>query len=75
MATPDDGSDARPVSPAVASLLADPRFEVAPVGGVLEAAADLPAGATVAVTASPSRGPAATIEVAEGLAAGLLAPF
>lgn len=69
MASPDDGSDARPVSPAVASLLAQPRFEVAPVAGVLEAAADLPAGATVAVTASPSRGPAATIEVAEGLAA------
>jgi methylenetetrahydrofolate reductase (NADPH) len=70
VATPDDGSDdARPVSPAVASLLAHPRFEVAPVTGVLEAADNLPAGATVAVTASPSRGPAATIEVAEGLAA------
>lgn len=70
MATPDDGSDARPVSSAVASLLAHPRFEVAPVAGVLEAAADLPAGAMVAVTASPSRGPAATVEVAEGLVAG-----
>jgi methylenetetrahydrofolate reductase (NADPH) len=67
VATPDDGSD--DARSAVASLLAHPRFEVAPVAGVLEAAADLPAGATVAVTASPSRGPAATIEVAEGLAA------
>lgn len=66
MVSPDDGSDARS---AVASLLAHPRFEVAPVAGVVEAAADLPAGATVAVTASPSRGPAATVEVAEGLAA------
>jgi len=61
-----EGPDARA---AVASLLAHPRFEVAPTAGVLEAAADLPAGATVAVTASPSRGVAATVEVAEGLAA------
>ena len=55
---------------AVAALLADPRWEVAPTPDVVElAAAGLPAGATVAVTASPSRGVAATVAIAEGLAA------
>jgi len=68
MDVPDvpDGPDVRR---AVATLLARPRYEVAPVAGVLEAADDLPAGATVAVTASPSRGVAATVAVAEELAA------
>ncbi|WP_433787212.1 methylenetetrahydrofolate reductase [Actinomycetospora sp. CA-101289] len=61
-----DGPDARR---AVAALLDRPRFEVAPTAGVLEAAADLPAGATVAVTASPSRGVGATVATAEALAA------
>lgn len=51
------------------ALLADPRYEVAPTAGVLEAVAELPAGATVTVTATPSRGPAATLAVAEELAA------
>ncbi|PVZ14483.1 methylenetetrahydrofolate reductase [Actinomycetospora cinnamomea] len=54
---------------ALAALLARPRFEVAPVGGVLDAVPDLPAGATVPVTASPTRGVAGTVAVAEGLAA------
>jgi methylenetetrahydrofolate reductase (NADPH) len=58
----------------LAALLDRPRYEVAPVAGVLGAAADLPAGATVAVTASPSRGPDATVAVAEGLAALGFAP-
>ena len=54
----------------VAALLADPRWEVAPTPDVVEvAAAGLPAGATVAVTTTPSRGVAATVAVAEGLAA------
>jgi methylenetetrahydrofolate reductase (NADPH) len=54
----------------VTALLADPRWEVAPTADVVElAAAGLPAGATVAVTATPSRGVAATVAVAEGLAA------
>jgi methylenetetrahydrofolate reductase (NADPH) len=57
-----------PVSP-LAALLADPRYEVAPTAGVLDAVGHLPAGATVAVTASPSRGAAATVAVAEELAA------
>lgn len=59
---------------ALAALLDRPRYEVAPVAGVLGAAADLPAGATVAVTASPSRGSHATVAVAEGLAGLGFAP-
>lgn len=63
-----------PVEPdgrsALAALLTRPRYEVAPTADVLDvAAAGLPAGATVAVTASPGRGPSATVAVAEGLAA------
>lgn len=54
---------------AVTALLADPRYEVAPVAGVLDRTAELPPGATVAVTASPSRGVGATVEVVESLAA------
>jgi methylenetetrahydrofolate reductase (NADPH) len=54
---------------AVATLLAHPRFEVAPLAGVLEAVAHLPAGATVPVTASPSRGVAPTVALAADLAA------
>ncbi len=54
----------------VAALLAHPRWEVAPTPDVVEVAATgLPAGATVAVTTTPSRGVAATVAVAEGLAA------
>ena len=54
---------------ALVPLLAQPRYEVMPLGGVLEQVATLPAGTTVTVTASPSRGTAATIELAEQLAA------
>lgn len=39
------------VSP-LAALLADPRYEVAPTAGVLDAAGAIPAGATVTVTAA-----------------------
>ncbi|GAA4937860.1 methylenetetrahydrofolate reductase (NADPH) [Actinomycetospora succinea] len=56
------------VSP-LAALLADPRYEVAPTAGVLDAAAAIPAGATVTVTAAPSRGLAATVDTAVALAA------
>lgn len=65
-------SDARADATALASLLAHPRWEVAPTADVLEAvvgATGLPAGATVAVTASPRRGAGATVAVCEGLAA------
>lgn len=54
---------------AMLALLAQPRFEIMPLRGALQQAAELPAGATVTVTASPSRGTAATIEFAEKLAA------
>lgn len=60
------GGDPR-AARAVTALLAHPRYEVAPVAGVLDRAAELPHGATVAVTASPSRGVGATIEVVEEL--------
>jgi methylenetetrahydrofolate reductase (NADPH) len=56
-------------SGAMAPLLARPRFEVLPLPGVLEQMAVLPAGSTVTVTSSPSRGLDATVGVAEGLAA------
>ncbi len=72
-----DGVGIPGTTDAVSALLADPRWEVAPTAGVLEAAvgpAGLPAGATVAVTASPSRGAAATVALAEGLAAHGFAP-
>lgn len=54
---------------ALVPLLARPRYEIMPLRGVLDQVAALPAGATVTVTASPSRGTAATIELAEQLAA------
>lgn len=58
-----------PMREVMAALLAQPRFEIMPLRGGLQQAAELPAGATVTVTASPSRGTAATIELAEKLAA------
>lgn len=70
------GPDARTTAARV-DLLASPRWEVAPTPDVLEAAVGpggLPAGATVPVTASPSRGPAATVALAEELAARGFAP-
>ncbi|GAA4793429.1 methylenetetrahydrofolate reductase [Actinomycetospora chlora] len=54
---------------ALAALLEHPRYEVAPTAGVPDGVGHLPAGATVAVTASPRRGVAATVELAEELAA------
>ncbi len=55
---------------ALAGLLADPVYEVMPVGSGEEAVAALPAGARVTVTASPSRGLEPTVALAEALAAG-----
>ncbi|MQA09217.1 MAG: 5,10-methylenetetrahydrofolate reductase [Pseudonocardiaceae bacterium] len=49
--------------------LADARFEVLPLRGVLERAEQLPAGSTVTVTSSPTKGPDATLEVASDLRA------
>ncbi|MCA1229744.1 MULTISPECIES: methylenetetrahydrofolate reductase [unclassified Saccharopolyspora] len=45
------------------------RFEVLPVRGAAERARVLPAGSTVTVTASPAKGPEATLDTAERLAA------
>ncbi|MDD7964338.1 methylenetetrahydrofolate reductase [Actinomycetospora lemnae] len=68
--TGEGGAGARTT---LAALLADPRFEVAPTAEVLDTpetiTADLPAGATVTVTTTPRRGVAATVAVAEALAA------
>ncbi|NDK32914.1 methylenetetrahydrofolate reductase [Nesterenkonia haasae] len=60
------------VSPAqrhgLRELLEDPRFEVLPLGRIVDdAVAHLPAGAKVTVTASPTRGADPTVETAEAL--------
>ena len=53
---------------AVAPLLAQPRFEVFPAGGVADAVCEwVPADATVTVTASPAKGLDATIELTQRL--------
>lgn len=54
---------------ALARLLRAPRYEVLPLPGVDERVAALPAGATVTVTCSPSKGLDPTIAVAESLRA------
>jgi methylenetetrahydrofolate reductase (NADPH) len=54
----------------VAPLLAGPRFEVFPAGGIEDAVTRwLPAGTTVTVTASPAKGLDATLELTGRLAA------
>lgn len=50
-------------------LLANTIFEVIPMKNTAEKARDLPAGATVSVTASPDKGMMATVELCESLAA------
>ena len=56
---------------ALAEILRRPRFEVIPLDGIAdEVRAHLPAGARVAVSASPRRGLEGTLAVAEELAAG-----
>lgn len=49
--------------------LADPRYELIPIGGMLEQARRLPAGATIAVTCSPRHGIETTLAAAEALRA------
>ncbi len=48
-------------------LVAHPKFEVIPLSTVMEIADELPHGATVTVTASPSHGIESTVEVGEAL--------
>lgn len=50
-------------------LLDNTIFEVIPMKNTAEKARDLPAGATVSVTASPDKGMMATVELCESLAA------
>lgn len=50
-------------------LLQNTTFEVIPMKNTAEKARDLPAGATVSVTASPDKGMMATVELCESLAA------
>jgi methylenetetrahydrofolate reductase (NADPH) len=59
----------RPAREAVAGVLAAPTFELVPLKHAIEAAAHLPPGANVAVTASPAKGIEATIALTEQLQA------
>ncbi len=52
---------------ALRRAFAAPRFEIIPLRGAAEQARELPAGATVTVTCSPSRGVGPTLDLAEGL--------
>lgn len=52
---------------AIRALLESPKFELIPLRNVLEQARFLPAGATVSVTASPTKTLEDTVELAEGL--------
>jgi methylenetetrahydrofolate reductase (NADH) len=54
---------------ALARALLAPTFELVPLKGALDRAAALPAGATVAITASPAKGMDATLDLAEQLQA------
>ena len=55
---------------ALRALVAAPKFELIPLSNAMEHAAELPAGATVTVTASPGKDLEATIELCERLVAG-----
>lgn len=54
---------------ALRALIASPKFELIPLRNAGDAAEALPAGATITVTASPSHGIEATIDLAEEMAA------
>jgi methylenetetrahydrofolate reductase (NADPH) len=54
---------------AVADLLRSPTFELIPLKNVMDQAAFVPSGATVSVTASPTKGLEATVEIAVQLQA------
>lgn len=60
---------ARPAREALAGVLAAPTFELVPLKRAIEAAAHLPPGANVAVTASPAKGIEATVALTEQLQA------
>lgn len=49
-------------------LLQSPRYELIPMAGALDQVRALPAGATVTVTSSPSRGIEPTVDLAQALA-------
>jgi methylenetetrahydrofolate reductase (NADH) len=59
--TPEQGA-------ALRTLVADPKFELIPLANAIERAEDLPHAAAVTVTASPSHGIEATLDLAEALA-------
>ena len=52
---------------ALADLLRSPSFELIPLKSAMDQAAHLPAGATVSVTASPTKGLEATVDLASRL--------
>ncbi|HEY4634554.1 MAG TPA: methylenetetrahydrofolate reductase [Candidatus Limnocylindrales bacterium] len=56
-----------PARAALAAILRAPTYELIPLKTAMDEAATLPAGARVSVTASPARGPEATIELCERL--------
>jgi methylenetetrahydrofolate reductase (NADPH) len=60
---------AAPLRSALAACVANPIYELVPVGGLEQAAAALPPHASVTVTASPRLGIDATLDAAEWLAA------
>jgi methylenetetrahydrofolate reductase (NADPH) len=60
---------AAPLRSALAACVANPIYELVPVGGLEQAAAALPPHASVTVTASPRLGINATLDAAEWLAA------
>jgi methylenetetrahydrofolate reductase (NADH) len=57
------------VAEALRALVSSPKFELIPISNALDRAASLPPGATVTVTASPSHGIEATLDLAEDVAA------
>src|SRR5688500_16797187 len=57
----------KPARAALARVLATPTFELIPLTRAIDLAPLLPRGATVSVTASPSRGIEATVGLAEAL--------
>ena len=60
---------APPSRAALTNLLASPTFELIPLKNALDQAALLPGGATVSVTASPTKGLEATVALATRLSA------
>jgi methylenetetrahydrofolate reductase (NADPH) len=58
-----------PARAALAAILRAPTYELIPLRSAMDEAATLPAGARVSVTASPAKGPEATIELCERLTA------